>query len=249
MSLAVSLEVAEPAGVRNGVDLFASRPRFRAVVSDMDGLLLDTERIAHRTFLEACQVMGLGDETAVFVQCIGLNNVRSRQVLRDGLKGKTDSDAFRDHWYRRYCEETTSKPIPLMPGAAELLQFLDASGVPVAVATSSMTAQAEGKLGQTGVLKHVRGIVGGDQVANSKPHPEIYLKAAAKLGIEPEHCLALEDSENGVRSAVAAGMQVIQVPDFVEPSAELLQLGHQVAPDLKRVLLWIQGQTATTVSG
>lgn len=206
----------------------------------MDGLLLDTERIAHATFLEACGKMGIGDETEVFKRCIGLNKVRGKQVLAKGLAGKADPIAFGDYWFQRYLEET-AKTIPLQPGAAELLNFLHSSGIPIAVATSSSTAQAHEKLGHANVLKYIRSIVGGDKVDHSKPHPEIYLKAAASLGVSPEDCLALEDSENGVRSAVAAGMQVIQVPDFVEPSDDLLKLAHQVSPDLIHVLDWIKG--------
>ncbi len=237
--LALYLEVSELPDVKNGTHLMASRPRFNAVVSDMDGLLLDTERIAHATFLEACGKMGIGDETEVFKLCIGLNKVRGKQVLAEGLAGKADPAAFGEYWYQRYLEET-AKAIPLLPGAVELLHFLDASGIPIAVATSSSTAQAHEKLGQANVLKYIQSIVGGDQVEHSKPHPEIYLKAAASLGVSPNDCLALEDSENGVRSAVAAGMQVIQVPDFVEPSEDLLKLEHQVSPDLIHILDWIK---------
>lgn len=241
MSLAFLRDVFEPCRVIERNKLVASRWRFRAVVSDMDGLLLDTERIAHATFLEACKELGIPDQTQVYIRCIGLNKVRGRQVLHDGLAGLTDPVAFGDFWYRRYREETAEKDdIPLKPGAGELLRYLQQCGVPVAVATSSMTAQAFDKLGKAGVLDCVCSIVGGDQVENSKPHPEIYLKAAANLAVEPAECLALEDSENGVRSAVAAGMRVIQVPDFVEPSDELLRLGHSVFADLEEVLEWVR---------
>jgi len=88
-------------------------------------------------------------------------------------------------------------------------------------------------------------VVGGDQVERSKPDPEIYLCAAARLGVEPRHCLALEDSDNGVRAAVAAGMHVAQVPDLVRPSPELLRLGHQVFESLTEVLCHVLPTDAT----
>ena len=78
-------------------------------------------------------------------------------------------------------------------------------------------------------------IVGGDQVQKSKPHPDIYFKAAAILGVTPKNCLALEDSENGVRSAVSAGMTVVQIPDLVQPSLDLRGLGHIVLGSLRDV--------------
>jgi beta-phosphoglucomutase-like phosphatase (HAD superfamily) len=77
--------------------------------------------------------------------------------------------------------------------------------------------------------------VGGDQVEYSKPHPAIYLKAAATLGAMPEKCLALEDSDNGVKSALSAGMTVIQVPDLVQPSSNLRELGHIILGSLRDV--------------
>ena len=79
-------------------------------------------------------------------------------------------------------------------------------------------------------------IIGGDQVKKSKPHPDIYLKAAEALEVRTNDCLALEDSENGVRSAVAAGMTVVQIPDLVKPSYDLLKLGHIVLNSMQEVL-------------
>jgi beta-phosphoglucomutase-like phosphatase (HAD superfamily) len=90
-------------------------------------------------------------------------------------------------------------------------------------------------LRKSGVLDRFQAVIGSDQVRNGKPEPDIYLKAAGLLNARPERCLALEDSENGVRAAVGAGMTVVQIPDLVQPSAELLALGHIVLDSLREV--------------
>ncbi len=208
---------------------------FDAVIFDMDGLLLDTERIALSTFVEACNALQVGDQRAVFYRCIGTNSSRGREILREGLAGKTDHDAFATAWSDRYRHATTSQPIPLKGGASHLLARLSARQVPLAVATSTRSEEAREKLARVGIGHYFRAIVGGDQVARSKPHPDIYLHAATVLGVPPRGCLALEDSENGVRSAVAAGMTVIQIPDLVPPSDDLRRLGHHIVERLDLV--------------
>ena len=209
--------------------------QFEAVIFDMDGLLLDTERIALAAFHETCEHFGLGNETELFMRCIGTNTELGEAVLKDGFKGKTDHLAFVQMWDANYLERTTNTPIPLKDGATELLAHLTALGIPVAVATSTSSARARQKLQSAGILTRFKAVIGGDQVANSKPQPDIYIKAADVLGVRPDRCLALEDSENGVRSATSAGMTVIQIPDLAEPTDALRSLGHIILETLHDV--------------
>lgn len=204
----------------------------------MDGLLLDSEKVALAAFIETCGHFGLGDESAVFMKCIGTNQALGEQVLREGLQGKVDTLEFGRIWDAKYFERTSDCAIPLKSGAGELLRDLRSFGVPVAVATSTVTPRARQKLESAGILNEFALIVGGDQVQKSKPCPDIYLKTAELLRIRSASCLALEDSENGVRSAIGAGMTVIQVPDLVQPSAELRRLGHMVLGSLHDVRAW-----------
>jgi beta-phosphoglucomutase-like phosphatase (HAD superfamily) len=105
----------------------------------------------------------------------------------------------------------------------------------MAIATSSRTEHAVEKLRQAGLLERFRTVIGADQVQKPKPDPEVYLRAAQYLGVDPWDCLAVEDSEYGVRAAHAAGMTVIQVPDMTQPTADLRALGHIVLASLKEV--------------
>jgi beta-phosphoglucomutase-like phosphatase (HAD superfamily) len=116
-----------------------------------------------------------------------------------------------------------------------LLEHVSSLGIPTAVATSTRTERAREKLLRAGVLDRFHEVVGGDQVAHSKPSPDIYLRVAELLRVRPRGCLALEDSDNGVRAALAAGMTVVQIPDLLSPSADVLELGHIVLTSLAEV--------------
>jgi len=200
----------------------------------MDGLLLDTETIALAAFHDTCEHFGVEDETKLFERCIGTYAARSEQTLREGLGGEFDHLSFACMWDAKYIQRTLNAPIPLKDGAAELLACLAELEIPVAVATSTESRRAMRKLEAVGILTHFKAIVGGDQVRNSKPHPDIYLRAAQILGVRPTKCLALEDSENGVRSAADA-VTVIQIPDIVQPSTALRSLGHTILQSLHDV--------------
>lgn len=209
--------------------------QFEAIVFDMDGLLLDTERIALSVFLETCDQMGVCGQEDLFIRCIGTNQAIAREVLKAGLQGQVDHLVFEQVWDGKYADRISRGPIPMKEGAAELVERIAALRIPAAVATSTRTARAQEKLRKSGILARFQAVVGGDQVQNGKPAPDIYLRAAEILNARAEACLALEDSENGVRAALGAGMTVVQIPDLVQPSTDLLALGHIVLRSLSDV--------------
>ncbi|CAM3913621.1 Phosphorylated carbohydrates phosphatase [Vibrio aerogenes CECT 7868] len=206
-----------------------------AVLFDMDGLLLDSERPALKNFQATCRQFGLNDFTEVYLTCIGTNLARTHEILQQAMGQVVDYPAFAQTREENYQALLAQGNVPLKPGASELLQQLQALGMPMAVATSTHRERALLKLRQTGLTGYFQTVIGGDQVTHSKPAPEIYLKAAAALNIAPADCLVLEDSANGVRAGVAAGMQVIQIPDLIQPDAQLLTLGHTVCDSLTEV--------------
>ena len=218
-----------------------------AVVFDMDGLLLDSERLARAAFVDTCGHFGLGDEAALFMQCVGTNQEMGKHVLREGLRGKADDVAFGRLWNEKCVDYMSDAEIPLKAGAADLLQYLKSAGVPMAVATSTPNPRATQMLRNSGMLHEFDAVVSGEQVQQSKPLPDIYLRAAELLDVRPERCLALEDSENGVRSALAAGMTVIQVPDLVEPSEAVRELGHTILGTLHDVREWYSSRWSATL--
>ncbi|MEH6451486.1 MAG: HAD family hydrolase [Psychromonas sp.] len=125
--------------------------------------------------------------------------------------------------------------IAIKEGVVDLLKWLTEQSIPIAIATSSDKKVTMTKLKLAGLEGYFEQISTGCEITHSKPHPEIFLLAASRLNIEPKDCLAFEDSSNGVRSAISAGMQVYQVPDLVKPCYEILALGHNISGSLTQV--------------
>lgn len=211
-----------------------------AALFDMDGLLIDSERLSLQSFLATCSDNGLGDQTPLFLSIVGSNEASLMSILDAGIGDQVDLPAFRADWAGRYHELIADGQVLLKPGVEALLDWLTAKGVRMAVATSSATPIAALKLTRTGIIKRFDYIVGGDMVRHSKPHPEIFLTAAARIQADPSRTLVFEDSSNGVKAGVAAGCTVIQIPDLVQPTPELLSLGHRVLDSLHDALTLLQ---------
>lgn len=209
--------------------------KYAAVIFDMDGLLIDSERIAFEAFIEACTCFDFEADPSVYLRCIGSNAARTREILLEGYGESFPAEKIERYWTEIYMKAAYDKPVPLKKGVNRLLRYLQEAALPMAVATSTAYGIAERKLTNAGIIEYFQLITGGDQVSKSKPDPEIYLLAAQRLGVAPGRCLALEDSDNGVRAAYAAGMDVVQVPDLVKPSESLLHLNHLIVDSLEEV--------------
>ena len=205
--------------------------RYAAVIFDMDGLLLDSERVVLRGFEAACDELGCVVGFDVFARMIGRNYRSSRPILEEALAGQVAIETF-EAVCRRHVQAIFEDGVPVKSGVIDLLARLRKIDMPMAVATSTETARAREKLKKAELLEAFQHVVGGDQVERSKPDPDIYLEAARRLSANPAASVALEDSENGVRAAHAAGMTVIQVPDLIQPSDSLRMLGHTIAADV-----------------
>ncbi len=188
---------------------------FRAVVFDMDGLLLDTERlwhIAERRLLDDHGSTLVEEDRLAFVG-------RPVEVAIDHylrLLGRPQSDAglLRAELMERVRDEYSRGAIPL-PGAVELVRGLQGR-VPLAIASNTDRELVMMALREAEVLDAFDAVVTADQVASGKPAPDVYLRACELIGVPPEEAIALEDSAAGVRAAKAAGLTVIAVPQFAE---------------------------------
>lgn len=215
---------------------------FKAAIFDMDGLLLDTERVCMSIFEQACQAVNIPFLKDVYLGIIGRNAAGIEEALKAGYGNTLDYPMLHDAWRSRYNAVVTQQAIPVKEGVVELLTWLNEQNVPIAVATSTQRDIAEIKLRLSGLDRFFDCYATGCEVTNGKPDPEIYLLAAQRLNQHPEDCLAFEDSNNGVRSAIAAHMQTYQIPDLVEPSNDVKQLGHTILPSLHDVLRHLKTQ-------
>jgi HAD superfamily hydrolase (TIGR01509 family) len=206
------------------------------VIFDMDGLLLDSERLARDAFVAACDEHGWEVDLAVYHSCIGSTSEATRSILCEHFGENFPYETVDASWSRHYHARLAKAPVPVKPGARLLLELLAAADVPRALATSTRREVAERKLRDTELLSLLPFQVCGGETTRGKPHPDPYLAAAEKLGVEPQCCLALEDSANGVRSAHAAGCMVIQIPDLVPPDPALRELDHLILDSLTEVV-------------
>jgi HAD superfamily hydrolase (TIGR01509 family) len=188
-----------------------------AVIFDMDGLLLDSERLYLRVFQRTAVDMDLEFPEALFARCIGRDAPDTDRILREHFGPGFDGAAFRARAMTGWHEHVETLGIPTKPGALELLDALDAAGVPRALATSTSRPRAEVAMRAGGLAERFAITVTGDEIGRGKPEPDIFLLAADRLAVEPRRCIVLEDSEPGVRGATAAGMRAIMVPDMLPP--------------------------------
>jgi HAD superfamily hydrolase (TIGR01509 family) len=206
--------------------------KIKAVVFDVDGLLLDTERIVMSAFFTACRKCNYEPDEQLFYRSLGGNETTSKALLLSHYRKDFPWDTFNAFWTEISDEAFFSKPIPVKPGVHSLLEYLTNTPVKIAIATSSQTQKAQKKLANAGITQHFDLVFGGDKVQHPKPYPDIYIGTCQKLNEEPAFCLALEDSDNGVRSALSAGLNVIQIPDLVPPSEEVKAFGHEIMDSL-----------------
>ena len=216
----------------------APRPLRRpvAVIFDMDGLMLDTEPLAARAWGDAAAALGVEFDMTLAPAMVGRNFADCATMVRARYGAGYPVDALLGRWHATYDGIVEREGLTMKPGVGELLDWLDTMAIPRAVATSTRRERARAKLVRTALLPRFHEIVGGDDVARGKPAPDIYIEAAHRLGVNAGDCLVLEDSEPGVRAALAARMTPIMVPDMRPPPADLLAIDLLILPTLREVL-------------
>jgi HAD superfamily hydrolase (TIGR01509 family) len=207
----------------------------RAVVFDMDGLIVDTEAVVRDAMISAAEAMGAVLPEATVHKMIGLPRAASDEVAIAHFGPGFDYAAFTravDERVDAACEAG----VAVKAGARELLDALAAKAVPTAIATSSSHSAVRRTLGPSGLLGRFQAIVAAGDYVHGKPAPDPFLAAAARLGVAPADCVALEDSHNGVRAAHGAGMMTIMVPDLMAATADIRARCHAVVETLHEVL-------------
>lgn len=208
---------------------------YNAVIFDMDGLMFDTERLSCAMWKKAGAEKGYDIHESIFSEIIGSNVTETERIF----KAQYGQD-FPYHMLRKirlhYTDLSLQKNgVPVKKGLFILLSFLKEKGMKRAVATSTNKARALEVISLAGILQDFDCIVGGDDVAKSKPEPDIFLETARRMNVDPAGCIVLEDSEKGVNAALAAGMYPVMIPDLTPPSPMIINKGISVCATLDEV--------------
>lgn len=202
-----------------------------AVIFDMDGVLLDTENIAMQCWKKAAETVGWEDWKAVYLGVVG-NSMPVQQAAMNEALGEEGGLRFREAIRSQFKEGFAPRPLPVKEGAREALEVLHGNGIALAVASSTVEEKVRENLETAGLLSYFDRVIGGDQIRNGKPAPDIFLNAAKVLERDPAECYVIEDSFHGIRAAHAAGCHAIMVPDVLQPTEEIRRLAEEVFPSL-----------------
>lgn len=214
--------------------------QIRAVIFDMDGVLLDTESVCAACTREMARRYGFEDIEAYLLKTTGTNNELYRRIFEENYGHILDFEAFSDEIDGLISDLYEVHGIPVKKGAPEILDYLKGTGYKLALATSTGYTQASQELASVGLLSYFDEIVTGDRVKNSKPAPDIFLKACEMLKVAPDEAVIIEDSFNGIRAAKAAEIFSIMVPDLIQPDKEMQESAGIIQEDLYAVKGWFE---------
>lgn len=207
----------------------------KAVIFDMDGILLDSETICDKTWQIALDELKLNDENDTINKCRGTNKTDTIQILKKYFGNHFDSESFLSRTSELFHQIEFSSGIPLMPYAKEILEYLKEKKYRIALASSTRFQTVQRQLTNAGIIHYFETITTGDMVEHSKPNPEIYIKAINSLNLKAEDCIAVEDSPNGIMSAHNANLKVIMIPDKIQPTKEIKQITEKIYPSLENL--------------
>ena len=204
----------------------------KGLIFDMDGLLIDTERLSFEALVYDCRQRGFELTMEQFLGIRSLSIAKCEEKFKGYFGEDFDfKDSFEKHF--EYMQEHIDKyGVPMKKGADSILKFAREQGLSIALATSTPLPIAEGYLRSLGLWEYFDKVQSAANIKNGKPAPDVYLAASSLLGLDPSECMAFEDSPNGVRSASSAGCITVMVPDLSGPDEELSKLIFASVQDL-----------------
>lgn len=206
----------------------------KAIIFDMDGVLIDSETVCDRTWEIAATEYGITGSNKIINLCRGTNKTDSIEIIKREIGEYFDAQNYLARTSELFHEIEEKEGIPPMFYAKEALELLSKKYT-LALASSTRMASVERLLKKLDFMKYFSTLTTGDMVTHSKPDPEIYLMACKSLNLNPCQCIAIEDSPNGIKSAVSAGIKTIMIPDTIQPTDEIKNLCWTLCSSLKEL--------------
>lgn len=215
----------------------------KAVLFDMDGLMVDTESLSTEAFINSAKVQGYNMTKEETLKVLGFTKANIYQFWIDYFQGtNVDGKKLVDDHYE-YIENVLYTVGPeKMPYVEELLKYLRENNYKIAVASSSDTADIKNNLEKTKLEKYIDEIASGAEVENGKPAPDVFLLAAKRLDVDPKDCLILEDSKAGIKAGKASGAMVFMVPDMFTVDKECEDTADRILTNLGEVIEILEGK-------
>ncbi len=211
---------------------------FDAVVFDMDGVIFDSERATMDCWLELAEKYHIENLEETFLACTGTTNQRTREIMLEAYGEDFSYDTIAKEASVMFHTKYDGGKLPMKSGVRALLDYLRHHGRKIALASSTRKQTVINELKDAGIIDYFDEIITGDMVAHSKPHPEIFLLACEKIGVNPENAYAIEDSCNGIRAAGAGGLRPIMVPDLIPANDEMKRIAEAVLGSLEEVIAY-----------
>lgn len=206
--------------------------KIKAVIFDMDGIILDTETLLAKYWCQAANEFGFPMEYTHALELRSLAGEYAAPLLKKYFGDDIDYTAVRNRRKELMIEDIKKNGLKTKKGVKEILDYLDGTELKRAIATATDSERAAQYLKMIGIYHRFPVICCGPMAKHGKPAPDIYLMAAEQIGAKPEECVAVEDSPNGIRSAYGAGMRPIMIPDLTQPDDELKKLLFGQCADL-----------------
>ena len=197
--------------------------KIKAVLFDMDGVIFDTEREYLQEWNKIFEKYGYEMKKEIYVSVMGRGRKKVKEIFKENFGNDLPIEKMYIEKDKMLKEAIENNKVPLKQGALELLEFLKKNGYKTALATSAKKDRVKSQVTHAKINNLFDAIVCADDIVNSKPDPEIFLKAAEKVNIKPENCVVIEDSEAGIRAAFNAGMIAFHVKDLKEADENIMK--------------------------
>ncbi len=203
-------------------------------IFDMDGLLVDSEKLYQRIWIDQADERGIELSPDFVKEVSGTNGVLRENIINKHFHTDEGKAIVAENLKRG--KEELQKHVPLKTGVREILKFFHDQGIRMAVASSNYEDQIRSNLERSGISPYFDAIVSGCEITHGKPAPDIFLKAAEKLELDPHDCYVFEDSLNGIRAAHTAGCAPVMIPDMMEPTEEIRAICYGIFPDMLKAI-------------